>query len=481
MKYLHIMAPSKRMLLGYITMLREHFPADEHTILYRGEVTVGERILTSFDNVVEFASFGKGKRRKYIGLKKIMKEADHIIFHGFNMNWKWILFLYHNKKFLKKSSWLIWGIDMYNYIRPKKTFINFMLNRIETKCRRIVPVPIALNEADIPVYHKVISQKEVSCATYPVSEENWEIMDKYLIECGILNKNGDVIPAELRNIEPDSDKNHSAEDLSVEGNDLIEKAETASEDCDDVKVTGEESDSYSSIENFLRSLFVSEKENDTDNDFKITLEFSQENGVTHFVYHREVKNGSKDNSDAIKIIVGNNAHSFNRHQQILFQLKKFKNENIIIYMPLSYGNDYHSQKDGYVQGVEQYIASEFPKERYQVLKKLIPQSEYTKLLTEFDIGIFPAERQNALGNINKMLYLGKKVYLSKNNPMYGFYIEKGFEVHDVDELRTTSYEDLIKPISVDFPNPWLKDCYSAEGSARLWQQVFDRIEAISRN
>lgn len=471
MKYLHIMVASKRMLMGYVTMLRAHFPADEHPILYRSDVPSSERILMLFDNVMEFADLGNGKLNKFKGLKKLMKEVDHIVWHGFNLNAKWVLFMYLHKRFLKKSSWLIWGIDIYNYIRPKTSLKNRLLNYIETKCRKIIPDAVVLNEADIPVYHDMISDRKVTWATYPIAEENWQIMDEYLKGLHILDENGNVVPAELR--ENDDQTNFEYVDGAVEyvgtGNhtDLADDNET--------EAPSEESGDYSSVEKLLRSLFLSDKDNDPDNNYKITLEFQQTNNETHFVYHREISGGKTADSDPIKIIVGNNAHHFNKHQQILLQLKKFKDENIMIYVPLSYGNDYHSAKMNYTESIKQYVASEFPDKKYQILTKLMPQNKYTKLLTEFDIGIFPADRQNALGNINKMLYMGKKVYLSNKNPLYDFFVSKGFEIHDVEELNDTSYEEFIRPISVEYPNPWLKDFYSSDGSARLWQKVFDKM------
>lgn len=508
MKYLHIMVPSKRMMLGFVSMLRTYFPSDEHTILYRGAITESERILSSFDNTLDFASFGKGKIRKFKGLNKIMKEADHIVLHGFNMDIKWILFLYTHKKFLKKSSWLIWGIDLYNYLRPNTSIKNRILNHIETVCRKIVPVPVALNEADIPIYNSMIHKRGVCCASYPISEENWEIMDNYLMEQGVLDQDGNVIPPEQRVIPVTQDEEQPVtvpedEQASIEENeespDPVQNSDT--DYAEELSNDDQEDNQPSPVREFeklINSMMFSDERYDPEKKYKFTMEMTKSNTSTSFTYRRDVlptatpaavttaavkpdtaksdKNEETHEEHIVKIIVGNNAHHFNKHQQILMQLRKFRNQNIKLYIPLSYGNDYITGKKGYVESIKKYITNEYPDQKRTIMSKLLEQKVYTKLLTELDIGIFPADRQNALGNINKMLYLGKKVYLSKKNPMYDFYISKGFEIHDVEELKTTTYEKLIQPISVDYPNPWVKNYYSFEGSARLWQNVFDCME-----
>ena len=43
----------------------------------------------------------------------------------------------------------------------------------------------------------------------------------------------------------------------------------------------------------------------------------------------------------------------------------------------------------------------------------MPYSSYISFLGSIDIGIFNNNRQQGMGNITNLLYLGKKVYLSK--------------------------------------------------------------------
>ena len=417
MNFLHIMPPSKRMMFGYIYMLRENFNAGEHRILYRGVIPKSESVLLRFDNTIDYGAFGKGKRRKYKAINKEMKKADHIILHGMNIDWKLLLLLFMHPKYLDKCSWVIWGIDLYNYIRPGKGLKTRLMNYIDTYCRKRIGTPIAVLEPDIDVYHKLIDNREVKCAAYPISDSNWELMDEY-----IARVKGDTTDE----AEPSADDNAA----------------------------------------------------DSNREFKIDMHFIKNHNGVDFSYKKtytDELNSDQESEKPLSIIVGNNAHSFNKHIKTFNQLKHLRHKNIMMYIPISYGNDYHSAVQGYTDGIVSYASELYPKEKYEFMTKLIPQREYTQHLMKMDIGIYNAERQNALGNINKMLYMGKKVYLSDKSPLYKFYISKGFEIHNITELDNITFEELKKPIEVDFPNPWIKNTYSREGCAHSWKEVFDWI------
>ncbi len=423
MKYLHIMTPSKRMMLAYVSMLRKHFPAGDHKILYRGNVETSEAVLLQFENTVNFSSLGKGKLNKYKGIKKLMKEADHIILHGFNLDWKWILFFCMNKDFLKKICWVIWGIDMYNYLRPETSLKNKILNKMETYCRTQAANAVALLEADVPVYKSKFGDREVLCAGYPISERNWIIMDKYL------------------------------EDMAAQNEEEKKSAPTWAD--------------YGIIDKIVESV-------EDQTAFKLTV--TKNNGNVDVNIESKAIIPAKPPIKTIKVLCGNNAHSFNKHSKTLFQLQKFINEDIKLYVPISYGNDYVTARSGYIQGLKSLGNELYPSTKCAFMTKLMPQHEYTKFLTGLHAGIFNAERQNALGNINKLLYMGKKVYLSRKNPLFDFYVEKGFEIHDIDELDNITFEEFASPVKTPFPNPWLKAYYSIDGAAEHWRNVFEYIE-----
>lgn len=177
----------------------------------------------------------------------------------------------------------------------------------------------------------------------------------------------------------------------------------------------------------------------------------------------------------LRILIGHNSHTFNRHAYILNQIERFSVENIEIYLPLSYGNGGTDHINDYPRMVEEYAKILFPN-KVKVMKKLISKWDYDVFLSTIDIAILGAPRQNALGNIIRLLYMGKKVYLAPDNPLFYFLKEKGFTIYNIEDLKDISYEAFSLLSKQSEPNPWLKKYFGTDSAAHLWKQVFDYAE-----
>ena len=153
-------------------------------------------------------------------------------------------------------------------------------------------------------------------------------------------------------------------------------------------------------------------------------------------------------------------------------LEPHKSKNILITMPMCYGNDYGDQQANYKDEIMHLAYGLFPPEKIRQLKDLMPLRRYYEFLGAVDVSILGAPRQNALGNIIPLLYMGKKLYLSNQNPLFSFFKSKGFEIHDINELHGAKYEDVIAPVKRSFPNPWIRNFYSVDGNAKRWEVVF---------
>lgn len=138
----------------------------------------------------------------------------------------------------------------------------------------------------------------------------------------------------------------------------------------------------------------------------------------------------------IRIVIGNSATQENCHKEILDKLAHLSNEEIAIYCPLSYGDEQYRDE------VISYGRDRFG-EKFHPITQWMELSEYICFLASCHVGIFNNDRQQAMGNISKMLRLGRKVYLRTNTSMYENYIEKGFIIHDVNELDSVSPEELV--------------------------------------
>ena len=123
------------------------------------------------------------------------------------------------------------------------------------------------------------------------------------------------------------------------------------------------------------------------------------------------------------IQVGNSADPSNNHLEILDKIKEHYNDdkNIKIICPLSYGNKEQAKK------VIFYGKKIFNKD-FVPLTKFLDIDVYNKLLSNIDIAIFNHERQQAMGNILTLLYLGKKVYIRDDIVTWDFFDKNNIEV-----------------------------------------------------
>lgn len=181
----------------------------------------------------------------------------------------------------------------------------------------------------------------------------------------------------------------------------------------------------------------------------------------------------------VRIQIGHNGFRFNNHVHTLRLLENIMNspesKRLELVLPISYGNNPISNNVSYVRALRNYAEMKYPF-NVSFLTKIMPANEYTRFLSTVDIAIFNAERQNGLGNILQLLYMGKKVYMSPNNPLFPYLTSKGFEIHDVNELEHISIEELLAPVKTSYPNPWIQNAFGMESTAKLWRNVFNYVE-----
>jgi len=114
--------------------------------------------------------------------------------------------------------------------------------------------------------------------------------------------------------------------------------------------------------------------------------------------------GETNNDRAVRILLGNSATVTNRHEEALGWLERYKNNDIRIICPLSYGDMEYGNR------VEDYGRSIFG-ENFIPIRNYMGIDEYSLLLNSVDIAIYNNNRQQATGNIEILGYLGKKIFV----------------------------------------------------------------------
>ncbi|MBT8507872.1 hypothetical protein AZH53_05525 [Methanomicrobiaceae archaeon CYW5] len=152
----------------------------------------------------------------------------------------------------------------------------------------------------------------------------------------------------------------------------------------------------------------------------------------------ELSYENKDTKDAIHILLGNSATKSNRHIDALMYLKKFNEENIKIFIPLSYGDQEYGK---YVET----FAKEIFGDKAIALNDYIDRESYGQILSEIDIGIFNHNRQQAMGTIYSLILSGAKIYANADSCIFEILIkENDLKVYSIDEIENNSFKEFYE-------------------------------------
>lgn len=174
---------------------------------------------------------------------------------------------------------------------------------------------------------------------------------------------------------------------------------------------------------------------------------------------------SKEYNSHINLMVGHSSTSILNHLEVLSELSKFKNQNIRIFIPLSYGDSTYGD-------VVEKKSKELFGDKVLCIRTIMPKDEYEKFLSTIDIAIFNTERQIGLGNIIPLLDMGKKIYFPANSVMYRFFKSKEIEVFEYDNINELDFEKFIE--STEMPNAKKYiESINIETQFTMWNDVFN--------
>lgn len=158
------------------------------------------------------------------------------------------------------------------------------------------------------------------------------------------------------------------------------------------------------------------------------------------------------------ILVGNSASLTCNHKEALDFLHKAGIKSRRIIVPLSYGDKVYGDKIAAL-GLNYFKDCCYP------LKEFMPIQDYVATIKQCGYVIMNHKRQQAVGNIVIMLYLGARVFLREENPVFPFLKDLGIELSSVQELEK-DMSLLNKPLSIEEKerNKWLVSEYWSQES-----------------
>lgn len=201
----------------------------------------------------------------------------------------------------------------------------------------------------------------------------------------------------------------------------------------------------------------------------------------HFVARMAMDNGLFEMIEKIKetkkpnipymVMLGNSATGSNRHFEMIDFVEKYKGEEVVFLCPLSYG------ESQYAKEVMRYGKDKLGDKFVPLTDFLSPEKYYT-LLNQCCVGIYNNDRQQALGNIYALLYLGSKIYLRTNTAMWDSFTNGHAIVHDVNEIKESSFEQFVSIPAEELSqnNKVAAQYYDNRYGVKEWSAVFEDLQ-----
>lgn len=179
----------------------------------------------------------------------------------------------------------------------------------------------------------------------------------------------------------------------------------------------------------------------------------------------------REESKFTNIQLGNSASPANNHFEAIDIISQYKEENIRVYVPLSYGDKEYALK------VKDY-GEKVLGEKFIALLDFMQPDEYSKFLGEIDIAIFNNNRQQALGNIFSLAYLEAKIFMRNDTTMWAQLVEtENYEFEPIDVIKKITYDNFIFKDKVKLINNKRisKKRFEEKHLVNVWNNIFNNM------
>lgn len=175
------------------------------------------------------------------------------------------------------------------------------------------------------------------------------------------------------------------------------------------------------------------------------------------------------------ILIGNSATPENNHLDCFDILNDVDLTKRQIICPLSYG------VAAYGEFIKQAGVQRFGKS-FTPLTEFMPVREYVKIISTCSCVIMNHIRQQAMGNIVIMMYLGAKIFLQESNPAYHFFKERGALIFSVDEFRREGEMfKKLQPSEIEANRAILRAQWSRESIQEKTRNLVETVYLFHRS
>ena len=175
----------------------------------------------------------------------------------------------------------------------------------------------------------------------------------------------------------------------------------------------------------------------------------------------------KKNNSSFKIQVCHSGSSDCNTLETLKVIEKYKNDNILVYASLSYGNKEYIDK---VSEMGRKIFGDKFIPNYDI----ISADKYAEYISQLDVLINNSNVQQGLGNIYLALCSGVKVYLNSEGKNWKSFKAEGSIVYNVDSIKNADINELLEISDNAKKTNYEKNIkqFDTKYALEKWQKIF---------
>lgn len=186
---------------------------------------------------------------------------------------------------------------------------------------------------------------------------------------------------------------------------------------------------------------------------------------THYAPEIFLENKVKEEDGTVKILLGTYATPLLLHEEALLSIKKFVNEDIIIYCPMSYGDM------EYKKNIMEFGEGMFG-EKFVCIENYLSKIELNNLLDEIDIAIMPLVSRCSATIMRMLIKKNKKIYVIEKERVWTDFVKQGFLFEDFEKLKQERYEEFTYNRNKE-KNQNIIDClFSEEKFLKEWSKLY---------
>ena len=146
------------------------------------------------------------------------------------------------------------------------------------------------------------------------------------------------------------------------------------------------------------------------------------------------------NSETVNILLGHSGFEFIEHEKYLRKLSKYKDEDIHVFLVLSYG-----ASEDRIQKLTKLAHDLIGADKCTIITEMMTRKKYYEFISTMDIAIFPFKHQSALGNTLRLANIRVKLYFHPKGVLAKGFLEGGVKTYDCRKIGKISFEEFVEP------------------------------------